>query len=424
MSEVERIDPPDNGKPRVDDHQVDLDTWLAFLEMTDADAKKLRQLAPKFRSYAEPFVEAFYKHLLSFEETAGFLSDPQQVTRLKTLQKEHLESMFAAEWDEDYLNQRRKVGKAHADNGIEPHLFLGGYNQYIQHSFRYLAEEGSPEVQQFFQQIVPLLKAIIFDIGITLDAYFAQLTEEMRSALDMYWRANNELKQFAQLASHDLKTPLATVANLCEEAIDEFGDDMPEEARALISLAVKRTYRMSATIDELLAATIAAVDGSPNAEISGEDFLNDAIDRVRPLLKEKNITLVVADQLPTVQADKVRLREAFYNLLSNAAKFVDKVPGRIEISARIEQNDCIYTVADNGPGIPANELERIFVPFRRLPQHRGEPGSGLGLYFTKCIIEQQGGRIWAESILGEGTQFHVQLSRGSTGTVGGVSDGE
>ena len=413
MSKVEPLQPRGNGKPRLDDRQVDLHTWLAFLEMTDADAEQLRQLAPKFRGYADRFVDAFYKHLFSFEETARFLSDPEQVTRLKTLQKEHFESMFAAQWDEDYLNQRRKLGETHAHVGIEPHLFLGGYNQYIQHSFRYLAEEGSPEVQEFFQQIAPLLKAIIFDIGLTLDAYFAQLTLEMRSALDMYWQANNELKQFAQLASHDLKTPLATVANLCEEAIDEFGDDMPEEARNLISRAVQRIYRMSTTIDELLAVTIATTDGEPDTEISSEEFLDDAIDRVRPLLEEKNITLVVADQLPSVQADKVRLREVFYNLLSNAAKFVDKVPGRIEISARIEQHDCIYTVADNGPGIPANELERIFVPFRRLPQHRGEPGSGLGLYFTKNIIEQQGGRIWAESILGEGTQFHVQLSRGS-----------
>jgi signal transduction histidine kinase len=61
-----------------------------------------------------------------------------------------------------------------------------------------------------------------------------------------------------------------------------------------------------------------------------------------------------------------------------------------------------------------NELERIFMPFRRLPEHRGEPGTSLGLFFTKNIVEQQGGRIWAESVVGEGTQFHVQLSRGST----------
>jgi signal transduction histidine kinase len=69
-------------------------------------------------------------------------------------------------------------------------------------------------------------------------------------------------------------------------------------------------------------------------------------------------------------------------------------------------------VADNGPGIPPDELERVFVPFRRLPRHRDRPGSGLGLYFAKTLVEQQGGRIWAESKPGQGAKFYVRLRRG------------
>src|SRR6185369_2280265 len=104
--------------------------------------------------------------------------------------------------------------------------------------------------------------------------------------------------------------------------------------------------------------------------------------------------------LPWLRGHPVKIREAFYNLLSNAAKFIDKRPGRIEITATIDGADCVFCVADNGPGIPQEELTRIFAPFRRLPMHHDRPGSGLGLYFTKNLIEQQSGRIWVEATPG------------------------
>ena len=106
----------------------------------------------------------------------------------------------------------------------------------------------------------------------------------------------------------------------------------------------------------------------------------------------------------------------FYNLLSNAAKFVDGRSGRMEIATDLSDGRCIVSVQDNGPGIPAEELERIFVPFHRLPMHRDRPGSGLGLYFAKKLVEQQGGRIWAQSEPGEGSCFFVQLNRAALPT--------
>src|SRR5258707_927397 len=88
---------------------------LAFLDLTDSDRQRTRKLVPLYDRYSDDFVEEFYRHLLQFEETAKFLSDPQLVARLKLAQREHLKLMLEADWSEQYLNERRHVGRMHAD---------------------------------------------------------------------------------------------------------------------------------------------------------------------------------------------------------------------------------------------------------------------------------------------------------------------
>lgn len=390
---------------------VDLATRLRFLGLTAADAQRLQTMHPWFEAWSDGFVEVFYKHLFEFPATARFLHDPALVERLKLAQKAHLASMLAADWNASYVAQRHAVGHVHAEVGIEPEAFLGAYNQYLQFALERLASNGRLSRSELTKYSSSMIKAVLLDVGLTLDAYFLQSTQKTRHALDMLWRANLELRQFAQLASHDLKTPLATVMNLCDEALDEFGDQMPAEARELVTAARMRTYRMSMLIEELLSVAVQSSANSVDEEVSPLAAITDAVDRLRPVLDERGIDVILPEAVPHVLGDRVRLREAFYNLLSNAAKFIDKRPGRITISVEVRAQDCIIAVADNGPGIPRDELERIFVPFRRLPMHRELPGSGLGLYFTKNLIEHQNGRVWATSEPGVGSCFYVKLRR-------------
>jgi signal transduction histidine kinase len=395
--------------PQTADEAVDFRRQLAYLEIDESDRQHLQAIAPLLTACSTEFVEMFYRHLFRFDETALFLQDPELVERLKQTQQSHLESMLQADWNEAYVDRRRRVGDVHAQIGINPRIFLGAYNQYLQFCFRRLVVDDDPRMREFAELGLSLLKAVFFDIGLTLDAYFQHATENLQQALEMVFHANTELRQFAQLTSHDLKTPLGTVANLCDEALDEFGKQMPAGARELIAAAKNRAYRMSQTIDELLASALTSQSIDNSEVFSSELVINQAAETVRPLLEEKQIELAVAGPLPWVCGDAVKVREAFYNLFSNAAKFIDKRPGRIQVSARVEGDDCIFCVADNGPGIPPEELQRIFVPFRRLPRHRNEPGSGLGLYFTKSLIERQSGHIWVESEVGQGSRFYVLL---------------
>lgn len=395
--------------------EQELANRLAFLGLTEADAQRLRELAPHFTACSEEFVREFYDHLFAFPETARFLQDPLRLERVKRAQRHHFESLLAAEWDEEYVEERRRAGEVHADLEVQPEYFIGAYNQYAQFCFRSFANKklGSAigTSDQGLEWLLSLLKAIFLDIGLTLDAYFMHSTLALQQALDLYWRANEELRRFAQLASHDLKTPLATVANRCEEVLDEFGEQMPEEARELVAQARGGVFRMSRLIDELLASTIARHEPGANDLFDSRAAVEEAIDRVRPVLDEKGIQLRTPKEYPRIWGDPVRFREALYNLLSNAAKFLKRENGKIRIDVAVNKLDCEFSIADNGPGIPAEELERIFVPFRRLPMHRSEPGSGLGLYFTKTLVEAQGGKVWAESELGHGSCFYIRMPR-------------
>jgi signal transduction histidine kinase len=386
---------------------------LEFLQMGPEDAKRLRGMLTDFRRWSDDFVEVFYEHLFSFEETARSLQPPDKVGWLKQSQHEHFESMLEAGWDEGYVARRRWVGLAHAEAGIEPQYFLGAYNQYVQYSFERLAERHAGDLPAYKADVASLLKAIFYDIGLTLDAYFAESTRRSRQALDMYWKANTELRQFAQLTSHDLKTPLATVANLCDEALDEFGEQMPSAARDLVAAARDRTFRMGRMIDELLASAVSLESGDTDEAVSSQAAWDDAVDTFRPMLDERGIAVSVLGPLPTVRGNKALLREVFANLLSNAAKFIDRRPGSVTVSSQVRGDMCEIIIADNGPGMREEDFERVFVPFGRLSGHRDRLGSGLGLYFTKSLVSRQGGRIWITSELGRGTEFHIEMRLGS-----------
>ncbi len=399
----------DNAPP-VD--SICLNERLAFLDLSEKDADRLRGMIARFAPYADEVVESFYRHLYSFDATARLLSDPQLVARLKKAQREHFASLLEAEWDESYVEQRQRVGQAHAEVELDPHLFLGAYNQYVQNCFKHFAAEFGPEASDCANQILSLIKVVFLDIGLTLDAYFYQATIKLRQALDMYWKANHDLRQFAQLTSHDLKTPIATVANLCEETLDEFGERMPDEAADLIATARERTFQISRIIDELLESTLTFQSEDARDEVSSQAIICEAVERVRPELDKKKIKVKLPESFPYVWGNKSRLREAFYNLISNAAKFIEGNHGHIEIAVKVDNEHCEFTVIDDGPGIPEEDLTKIFAPFRRLRTHANHPGTGLGLYFAKHIIEDEGGRIWAESAFGHGSEFHVMLRRG------------
>jgi signal transduction histidine kinase len=405
---MDSLEQPDATKPSAAEV---LATRRAFLQITEEDCERVRALGQAFRSFGDEFVEQFYAHLFSFPSTSAFLQDPELVARLRGLQKQYFQNLLEANLGADYVASRRRIGQAHAEVGLEPQWFLGAFNQYIQHCFSYFAAIPGQELGHYAAGTLSLMKLILLDIGLSLDAYFASSTEHLRKALELYEQSNTELHEFAHLASHDLKTPLATVSGLCEEFLDEFGATVPSEARGLIEAARARTMKMKRMIDELLSMSATAAQPVQRASVSTRSLLDDVLDRVRSEIGERPIRLDVPDVMPEVTTHPVRFREVFYQLLSNAVKFMDKEPGVIGVSVQEFGHEYVFCVSDNGPGISDSDQGKIFAPFQRLQHHRDRPGSGLGLYFVRRIIEQRGGRVWVESRVGDGSRFYVAIPR-------------
>ena len=201
----------------------------AFLEISDADTERVRGLAGLFDSFLDGYVEQFFAHVAAHPVTASFLTDPTRVPCLKQAQKQYFESLLRAQLDADYVVNRQRIGQAHADVGLKPSWFLGAYNQYLQYAFRQFAAHCGGDLGCYVEGTLALLKLLLLDMGLALDPYVARSTEQLQSALRLLAQSNVELKEFAHLASHDLKTPLATVTSLCEEFLDEFGPQVPAE---------------------------------------------------------------------------------------------------------------------------------------------------------------------------------------------------
>ncbi|MEO8941913.1 MAG: ATP-binding protein, partial [Isosphaeraceae bacterium] len=375
-------------------------------------------MALMFRSHLDDFTDCFYQHLSADPTPSSYLTDPEMVGRLKQTQRRYFESMLEVQLDAAYVCDRLRIGRAHAEVGLEPQWFLGAYNQYVQFCFRRFALHCEGGLDDYVEGTLSLLKIILLDMGLALDSHFTQATDELRKALRLMTQSNAELKEFARLASHDLKTPLATVAGYCEEFLDEFGNEVSEEGRGLIETARAKTLQLSRTIDELLSLSEASAQPYHRSRVPARRLFEGALERLRSEIESGRVQVVLPNEMPEVFVHPGRLQEVFFNLISNALKYNDKPNVTVKVSVADGEGMHVFHVIDNGPGIDEADYDKIFAPFRRLPQHKGKPGSGLGLYFVKNIVEERGGRVWVTSRLGEGSCFFVALPMVDPGVVG------
>ncbi len=232
-------------------------------------------------------------------------------------------------------------------------------------------------------------------------------------------RSNAELEQFAAIISNDLSAPLHTVAHHLAAFRARHESGLPEEARLLIGQAAEGAAHMQRLIDDLLAYCRVDRAGEAFELTDCEAVVAQALRNLGGLIADTGAT-VTHDPLPAVMGDFGQLTLLFQNLIGNALKFRGEQPPIVHIRAELQLGEAapagpqaeigwLFAVQDNGIGIDPTHAEQIFGLFRRLPGQEAPSGTGMGLAICKKIVERHGGRIWFESVPGQGSTFYFTL---------------
>jgi PAS domain S-box-containing protein len=221
-------------------------------------------------------------------------------------------------------------------------------------------------------------------------------------------RSNAELEQFAYIASHDLQEPLRSITGFVQLLERRYQGELDDDADRFIGYIVEGVDRMQALINDLLAYSRVGRGELEREPVDTSVTVERALALLHEAVNESGAEVDVGD-LPTVQGDGRALLQVFQNLISNAVKFTDGGPPRVEVSARHRSGEWRFAVADNGIGIDAAHEERIFRMFQRLHPRERFVGTGIGLSICKRIVERHGGRIWCEPRPDGGTVFRFTI---------------
>ena len=223
-------------------------------------------------------------------------------------------------------------------------------------------------------------------------------------------RSNEDLQQFAFAASHDLQEPLRTVTSFVTLLERNAGSKLTEDEQEYLRFIADGSRRMRALIDDLLRYSQVGQKPAHVEVIDLNALLPTVLENLREGILESGAE-VRYEALPEVSGDEAQLGQVFQNLIGNAIKYARPgVRPVIGVSAENGSEDWLIRVSDNGIGIESDYLQSIFAPFKRL-HGREISGTGIGLAICRRVIEAHGGRIWAKSILGQGSDFFFSLPR-------------
>jgi two-component system sensor histidine kinase/response regulator len=234
--------------------------------------------------------------------------------------------------------------------------------------------------------------------------YFYQ--QELKESVNELEKVNGQLEKFVYMVSHDLKSPLASIITL----MSSLKGNLIIESDALTSQKIDLIYMASNHLSEMINAILEYSKQSFAQQTLEEVDVFELVNQIAFLLfPPPYIKITASENLPVIVTKKIKLQQVFQNLLSNAIKYNNKPNGLIEVDAVEQENLYVFSIKDNGPGIARNDANRIFRLFETGANKSNKDSStGVGLNILKVLVEEQGGKIWVESVEGEGSTFYFE----------------
>jgi signal transduction histidine kinase len=241
---------------------------------------------------------------------------------------------------------------------------------------------------------------------IELKATNARLAEKA----ELLELSNEDLAQFAETASHDIKAPFRTIGghlSIIEGKVEHLNDQEINQSLESIKNGRKR---IASLLDDLLSFARVTRATEEKEKIDIKKILNEVAENLEFLVKEKNGQIKFPDEIPAIKGINTQIFQLFQNLIGNGLKFSEEQPV-VEISFIDKGLHVEFAITDNGIGIEAEYFQKIFSPFQRLHTNTEYQGTGLGLTICKKIVERHGGCIWIESKKEKGSVFYFTLPK-------------
>lgn len=233
--------------------------------------------------------------------------------------------------------------------------------------------------------------------------------------------ANEELDSFSYSVSHDLRTPLTAITNFASVLLEDYGAQFPDDGQRFLNLIQENAVAMARLIQDLLTFSRMSRQPLNKETVATGQLVRQVLEKLRNVEPSREVEVVIGD-LPPCQADPALLTQVWVNLLTNAFKFTSKCERtRVEIGALISpaarpppaksegEMPVVYFVKDNGVGFDMEQAGKLFGVFHRLHSEEDYPGTGVGLAIVERIIRRHGGKVWAESVAGQGASFYFTL---------------
>ncbi|CAA7615086.1 ATP-binding protein [Magnetospirillum sp. UT-4] len=266
--------------------------------------------------------------------------------------------------------------------------------------------------------VAEYLGPLVGACGNVLEAEMARMAERQlldRLALqsEELARSNTDLEQFAYVVSHDLRQPLRMVRAYTQLLERKLAAALDDETREMMGFVTEGAARMDGMLVSLLEYSRVGRMGEPMAPLPSREVVDEALLFLGPAIAEAGARVTLAGEWPEVTASRDELTRLFQNLIGNAVKFrTGERPPEIALECRADADCWVFAVSDNGIGIPADQLDRLFKVFQRLHTPGSFEGTGIGLAICRRIVERHGGRIWVESgAEGQGSRFCFTLPR-------------